>query len=496
MILLLLACAQPEVPEEDPVTETPDAFALGPVRACQSPQELSFAEASESLGLRGPDQEPSFHGEGGGTLLADLNDDGHLDLLYGLENRSWFHWGTGPAAFEPAIELPFAGGVALSPSGGAKVLIGIERLAEVDPSAGADLGYTELVAPGPGIVRAPSVADFDGDGWPDLYVGRGHPDLASGREDILLWGSEQGFAQDTAELVSPELSGEAFDSVILDFDQDGWTDLYVVNDRGAERGANRLYRGSAQGLSLVQDCGACAIAHSPMGVDAADVNGDGWVDLFIAATTENQLLLGGPDGRFVQVPPMGQSAFSLDSMAWGGVIADVDNDGLADLWVATGEQSYEDGGSFGVPETPYLQLQQEDGSFVDVAPELGMDQVGSWRMTVAHDLNEDGVLDLILSSSFETPLLWLSQGCTAQSWLEVEAPVMSRVEVHSDGQVQVAWVSNESSFQSVKPAVAHFGLGSAQDVERVIVELPLGGGHFEIGEISARRRVSLLSASD
>ncbi|MFT5587601.1 MAG: hypothetical protein ACI9VR_005214, partial [Cognaticolwellia sp.] len=163
---------------------------------------------------------------------------------------------------------------------------------------------------------------------------------------------------------------------------------------------------------------------------------------------------------------------------------------------AAGEQSYQGGGSFGVPETPYLQLQQPDGSFVDVAPELGMDQVGSWRTTLAHDLNQDGVLDLILSSAFEAPLLWLSQGCTAQAWLEVEAPVMSRVEVHADGQVQVAWVTNESSFQSVKPAVAHFGLGGAQDVEQVIVELPMGGGRFQIGEISARRRVYLVSASD
>ncbi len=492
MILLFLACADPKVFEEEPVSLTPAAFDLGPVRACESPQELAFAQASESLGLRGPDEPPVLQGEGGGTLLADLNGDGHLDLFYGLEKQSWFHWGSGPAAFEPAIETPFAGGLALSPSGGGKVLLGIERLAELDFSTGEDLGYVELIAPGPGVVRAPSVADFDGDGWPDLYVGLGHPSLAGEREDRVLWGDEQGFVVETAELVAPELSGEAFDSVILDFDQDGWTDLYVVNDRGAELGANRLYRGSAQGLSLVQDCGACALAHSPMGVDAGDVNGDGWVDLFISATAENHLLLGGPDGRFVQAPPMGQTAFSKESMGWGGVIADVDNDGRPDLWVAAGAQSFESGASFGVPETPYLQLQQADGSFVDVAPELGIDPVGSWRTTLAHDLNQDGVLDLILSSAFDAPGIWLSQGCTAQSWLEVEAPVMSRVEVHSDGQVQVAWVSNESSFQSVKPAVAHFGLGGAQGVERVIVDLPMGGGRFEIGDISARRRVSLL----
>ena len=307
----------------------------------------------------------------------------------------------------------------------------------------------------------------------------------------MFWGAEEGYERVPAELSAESLAGEAFDSVILDFDGDGWTDLYVVNDRGHEYGGNRLYRGSSQGLSLVQDCGACALTHSPMGVDVADVNGDGWADLFIASTTQNELLFGSPDGRFVQSPPVGQTAFTRVSMGWGGVVADVDNDGRPDLWVGAGEQSHEGSEVFGVPEPPYLQLQQADGSFVDVAPELGLDLIGSWRTTVAHDLNQDGVLDLMLSSSIGPPRLWLSAGCTSATWLEVAAPVMSRVEVQAAGQVQVAWVSTESSFQSVKPGVAHFGLGEAQVVDRVIVELPLGGGRFEIQDVDPRRRLTL-----
>lgn len=491
----VLACSSPAEVEEDSSTETPEAFSLGPVRACPSPVELSFTEASVSLGFQGPDVEPEFRGEGGGSLLEDLNGDGHLDLIYGMERESWLHWGTGPAAFGPAIEMPFAGGFAMSPGGPSKVLLSVERLAELDFSQ-EDLGYVELIAPVTGVVRAPSVADFDGDGRLDFYVGMGHPEEVEQRQDLVFRGLEEGYEQLPAELASGGKNGEAFDTVVLDFDQDGWPDLYVANDRGQERGGNRLYRGSSQGLTLVEDCGACGLVHSAMGVDAADVNGDGWVDLFIAATAENELLFGGPDGRFVQAPPLGQSAFDRESMGWGGVFADVNNDGRSDLWVGAGDQSYEgSGGSFGSPEPPYLQLQQADGTFVDLAPDLGMDLIGSWRTTVAHDLNQDGVLDLFLSSAIEAPKLWLSQGCTAATWLEVQAPVMSRVEVHTAGQVQVAWVSNESSFQSVKPAVAHFGLGEAQVVERVIVELPLGGGRFEIQDVDPRRRLTLVDPS-
>lgn len=491
MILWLLACAAPGQGDsaEDPLPQTPEAFVLGPVRACQTPVDLSYNEVSASLGLRGPSEPPSLRGESGGTLLEDLNGDGHLDLIYGPGFGSWLHYGTGPAAFGPGEELPFEGGLAIQEAGVQQLLLGQDALYAVDLAAWE---FGVLAESDQGQLRAPSVADFNGDGWLDLYLAAGHPNDAAGRMDRVLWGSAEGWTVEDAELLDPARPGEAFDSVVLDMDQDGYPDLYVANDRGPQRGGNRLYRGGPDGLSLVTDCGSCGLAHSPMGAAAGDLNGDGWVDLLLASTAQNEVLFGGPDGRFVQAPAsLGHTGFVKDSMGWGGVIADVNNDGRPDLWVAAGDQSHE-GGSFGVPEErPYLHLQNEQGGFEEVALELGLDSVGSWRSTLAHDLNEDGVLDLWLSSAFEAPRLWLSAGCTEASWLEVEAPPMSRVEVHTAQGVHTAWVTRESSFQSVQPAVAHIGLGDAEVVDQVVVDLPLGGGRFVLAELQPRRRITL-----
>jgi hypothetical protein len=119
---------------------------------------------------------------------------------------------------------------------------------------------------------------------------------------------------------------------------------------------------------------------------------------------------------------------------------------------------------------------------------LGLDTLGSWRSLVTLDDNGDGVLDVLVTDTVARPRFYVSEGCTVNAWLEVEAPVHSRVSVTSGGRTQTAWVTTESSYGAGRTPMVHFGLGAEEVVERLEVTAP-GRKVLVATGIAGRRRV-------
>jgi hypothetical protein len=237
-------------------------------------------------------------------------------------------------------------------------------------------------------------ADYDLDGDLDLFIGfRGAPDR--------LYRNDDGTFVDVAEdlgLAEPE---ETRAAAWGDFDGDGDPDLYTGFPAGPGV-PNRLYRNDgAEGFTDVAlDVGLDirgATTRQPVWVD---VDQDGDVDLFVALRDQPNRLFRNDDGRFTDITEA--SGIGDPRRTVGVVWFDADMDGDLDLFVAN--QNGDPDGFF----------RNTDGVFVDVAPELGIDQPGRGEAygsvgPAVTDYDNDGDLDLFVAS-YGPDVLWQNQG--------------------------------------------------------------------------------------
>jgi hypothetical protein len=318
---------------------------------------------------------------GSGAAAFDANQDGRLDLLF-LQNG-------GPNGAKNQFFLQ-------RPDGKLD-----------DASAGSGLDFA-------GHNMGVAVGDVNNDGWPDVLV------TQFGGLKLLLNDSKGRFVEQSASSgVSSPYWGVS--AAFVDFDRDGWLDLVVVNYVDYNRSITckgtggfpdfchpNNYPGSPVKLfrnltgespkrevrfrDVSQEAGLSATSGHGLGIVAADFNGDGWPDLFVANDAQaNHLWINQKNGTFKEEAVLRGLAFNLMGQtqgnmgtAWG----DVDGDGLPDLFV-----------SHLTEETHTLWRQVQPGQFLDQSAMLGIAS-SRWRGTgfgaAFADFDHDGWLDLSL----------------------------------------------------------------------------------------------------
>ena len=424
-----------------PEGDTPDpAFTLGQVLPCPAPlDQPSWREGSQSAGLPSRPDDGRETREATYLAVHDFDEDGDLDIFL-------FPAGGSPEAPEepPTLMRQESGHFTAEPfdhiaplwqptlgdmegDGDLDLLIG--GAAQWLRADGADLTAQPMYQPD-GIfatfAREMEGHDVDGDGFLDLFVLTAHPDGDPQYfRDYILWGDGAGgFRKDYTALTEPASTGMGFDAQWLDWDSDGFSEIYVANDQGHAFGANRLWQPQVEPWTDLAPELSADIAHSAMGVDAGDLNRDGFPDLYLTASGANVLLMSQPDGTFVdmtlalQADPL-QDVSHYEAMGWGGLWVDYDNDGWRDIIHTQGDWWEPPDGPR--PEASIDLMRWTGEHFVHTGPEVGIDATGSFRGVVALDFNADGLQDFVISSVFGRPLLYLSQGCTAHAWLAVEA---------------------------------------------------------------------------
>jgi hypothetical protein len=330
-----------------------------------------------------------------------------------------------------------------------------------------------------------------------------------------LYRNQQGraFVDVTAKALEGGHFGPALGVVAADFDSDGWVDLFVANDGQA----NQLWinrrdgtfedRAGLGGVAFNIDGKAVA----GMGVDAGDFDNDGDEDVFLTTlTTEaNTLFVNDGTARFEDRSALsGLGGPSLAYTGWGTSWIDVDNNGWLDVLTVNGTiQAREDaGGPFPYDQRKQLFLNNGNGRFEDVSTRAGsafaLSEVG--RGAAFGDIDNDGAVDVVIANDNGPARLLVNRLGRRNHWVGVrllggnDAPrdmLGARVAImRSSGPTLWRRARADGSYASANDPRVLAGLGSSTEAPRVRVSWP-GGRVEEWAEVPIDRWTTLREGS-
>jgi hypothetical protein len=489
------------------------ALALaGAARAQDMPVTPTFVEETESSGVDSRYQGDWEYMVGGGVASFDCNEDGFPDmLLAGGAAPAQFYRNTstqgGPLRFarqDSGLEMDrVKGAYPLDIDGDGITDLAVLRLGENVVMRG--LGACRFE-------RANEAWGFDGgDAWSAAFAatwerGADWPTLAVGNyvnqyEEFFPWGSctdnwlhrpragGGGFAPPLP--LKPSYC--ALSMLFTDWNRSGTPSLRVSNDReyykgGTEQmwriepGKEPVLYGEADGWKTLRIWG--------MGIASYDLNFDGYPEYFLTSMADNKLqtLATPPEGGQARAtysdvafakgatahrPYMGDDL--RPSTAWHAQFEDVNNDGLADLFVVKGNVAKMP--DFAQADPNNLLLQQPDRTFAEVGGVSGVGSTLIGRGAAVEDFNLDGLVDLVVVNRWEPAQLWRNTTEGAGGWLQLrlQQPGANRdaigswIEVKQGDRIQRREVTVGGGHASGALGWRHFGLGNAGEAELRVI---------------------------
>jgi len=269
----------------------------------------------------------------------------------------------------------------------------------------------------------------------------------------------------------------AMTAVAADFNNDGWTDLYVASDSTPSllflnrRNNSFSEEGLERGVALSED----GMEQAGMGIAVGDYDLDGNLDIFKTHFSSDTNALFHNDGSANFTDVTTASGFGVETRytCWGTGFADFDNDGWPDLAVVTGSVYPEIEAKF--PDFPlktprFIFRNLGDGKFEELMEEAGrgISAAHCSRGCAFGDFDNDGDVDIVIVNLNEPPSLLRNDLTGDRHWLKVllvgtksnASAIGSRVLVKYGSKVQAQAVMGQSGFYSVNDRRLHFGLGA------------------------------------
>lgn len=505
----------------------------------QGTPPLRFTDATTAAGIGFVHDNGAAGGKwypelfGGGVAVLDVDADGHADLLF-VNGRPWsattraqhhlyrntgdgtFRDITAGSGFDTAAVYGFGAAVAdydndgrddvfMTTVDGGRLFrnTGGGRFTDITDSAGLrNRDFTVSAA----------WLDYDKDGLADLFIGnyvrwspavevrcaqngeRGYcgPD-AYGPTAPRLYRNLGGgrFADVSAAAGIDDASDKAMGVAVLDFDGDGWSDLFI----GSDRVPAKLYRNTGRGRFV--DVGLTAgvalseqgVARANMGVDAADYDRSGRPHLLVGNFVSEMLgLYRNLDGRFFtdMAPRSEVGRASLLAVTWAVFFFDADLDGFLDIFALNGgtdeSQGRDQRARLSMP--PLLLRNRGQGTFENLSPRLGDDftRPRMGRGAAYADIDADGDLDIALTTLNGPAVLLRNDLAGPRHWLRVTARgarsnrsgLGAVVRVTGASGTQTQTVHSGSSYASQSDLALTFGFGAATTPVAVEVQWPSG----------------------
>jgi hypothetical protein len=448
-----------------------------------------FVDVTESAHLR-------KNGWGMGVCVADYNNDGFPDIYITAYGPNVLFRNNGDGTF---TDVTSSAGV-----GDARWGTGC-AFGDYDRDGNVDLYVANYVSFDEKTVRPRGSNDLCRYMGADVFCG---PVGLPGQPDVLYHNNGDGtFTDVTAKAGIRDPNYFGFGVIFSDLDNDGWPDIYVANDSQP----NLLFRNnrngtfSEVGLSSGAALNEAGRAQSGMGVAIGDYDGNGYPDIFVTNFARDTNTLYKNLGKMFFVDSTvsaGLGEISLSYLGWGASFADLDNDGLPDIFVANGHvypqvDSLKVGQNYFQRKELYRNL--GNGKFAEIARSSADLLIGkSSRGVAVADFDNDGDLDILVVNINDRPSLYRNDGGNRNHWIGFRlegtrsnrSAIGARVEIEAGGRKQISYVLSGGSYLSQNDLRVHFGLGDMTRVERVRIRWP-NGNVEELGPFETDRVITI-----
>lgn len=395
------------------------------------------------------------------VTVADFNNDGYPDLYVSNYGPNKLYRNNGDGTFTDISERA---GVAGDASSAGAVWLDINNNGLLDLYVA---NYVEF-NPDLNLAYAP-------DGYPGPLNFKGQPDI------LYRNNGDETFTDVTNEMGLYRPDGRAMGVGSIDFDEDGYPEIYVANDAMAnyffKNEGGTGFRDLAMRSGVAFNRGGEATAS--MGVSFADFNGDGAIDFFVSDDSYNSLYQNQGGGLFTEVSfPAGIAVASGQHVGWSAAFMDHNNNMLKDIFIVNGDLKHLYG------QEDQIFVNNGDGTFRDASAENGpyFDEERVARGACFGDYDNDGDIDVFIVNLNEPAVLLRNDIGNRNNWLIINLVgtvsnrdgVGATVRVTTGDTTQVAQKTSGGPYLSQNDPRLHFGLLDHELIDKIEVKWPSG----------------------
>lgn len=316
--------------------------------------------------------------------------------------------------------------------------------------------------------KTASWGDYDNDGFLDLYVANwacypkcGRP--MEGDADRLYHNNGDGTFSDVSDYLGGSLTGAGFVASFNDYDNDGDSDIYLVNDEFVNPIGNKLWRNDGAGCGgwcftqVAEQAGAASKLFG-MGLAVGDYDNDGDLDYYYSNVGPMELLKNNGDGTFAEVAEAA-GVQAANGIGWGAVFFDYDNDGWRDLYLTIADTTdHED------VAANKLFHNNGDGTFTSVSCTNESTDIRMSAGVAYADYDHDGWVDLVVGNMDEGYRLYRNQASqtTTNRWLSLE--LVGGGPVNRDAVGARAYLTTPDGVTQMQDIIAGSSLGAGNDL--------------------------------
>jgi hypothetical protein len=456
----------------------------------------TFADVTDKAGVGGA-------GWGQGVCAGDYDNDGNVDLFVTYYGHQVLYRNNGDGTFS---DVTRASGLSLTKPrwNTGCAFVDFNRDGRLDLFVSAYVDYADATRYAPGSRGNCS--------WKGLPVMCG-PHGLTGSQNMLFRGNADGTFTDVSEPAGVLKARPAFGltPLALDYDNDGWPDIYVANDSNASllfhNNGDGTFRevGLQAGVALNGD----GRAQAGMGVAAGDYDRDGWLDIvktnFDDDTTSLYRNLG--RGVFEDATTAAGLGVNTRYLGWGAAFVDFDLDSWPDIFIVNGHvypEADRVGARYSYDQQKLLYRNLGTGRFEDVSSRAGAGVIAKTaaRGAAFGDLFNSGRQDVVVNNMNDAPTLLHDCSPPSGHSLVVQligtrsnrSAIGTRVTVSVAGRRLIDEVRSGGSFCSQNDLRIHVGLGARTRADRIDAAWP-SGGEESIADVDADQLIVIREGS-